>query len=273
MTLRVNPPRATQGGLVVAEVRSSDQLVSVKGNWNGREVGFWAESAVGPDGKMQVWKGLLGVDLEKPAGLYELTVFATQKGSDAVGCGARVAVAAGRFPTERLKVENQFVEPSPEQVHRAEEEREKLRKIYATATPDRLWRGAFRLPLENVATGGNFGRRRVLNGHPGSPHGGVDFPAPTGTPIHATQAGRVALAEDLFFSGNTVVLDHGLGIYTFYGHLSAISVKAGEDVAAGAVLGEVGATGRVTGPHLHWGLSVNRDRVNAMELVRALGRR
>ena len=112
---------------------------------------------------------------------------------------------------------------------------------------------------------------RILNGNPGSPHGGADFPAVTGTPVHAAQRGNVALAEELFFSGNTVVLDHGLGIYTFYGHLSEIDVKAGDALEAGAVLGKVGATGRVTGPHLHWGLTVERARVNPLLLVKLLG--
>jgi murein DD-endopeptidase MepM/ murein hydrolase activator NlpD len=195
----------------------------------------------------------------------------TKKGGDAVGCGAKVAVIAGRFPTENLKVENQFVEPNPEQAGRAKEEQLRLRAIYDTVTPDRLWKGKFLLPLEGARTGGNFGRRRVLNGQPGSPHSGVDFPAPTGTPVHATQTGRVVLAEALFFAGNTVVLDHGLGIYTLYGHLSKIGVGIGDEVEAGTELGKVGATGRVTGPHLHWGLAVNRQRVNAMELVRVLG--
>jgi len=99
----------------------------------------------------------------------------------------------------------------------------------------------------------------------------VDLPGTTGTPVHAAQRGRVALAEELFFSGNTVVVDHGLGIYTFYGHLSEIDVKAGDALETGAVLGKVGATGRVTGPHLHWGLTVERARVNPLFLVKLLG--
>jgi murein DD-endopeptidase MepM/ murein hydrolase activator NlpD len=99
----------------------------------------------------------------------------------------------------------------------------------------------------------------------------VDLLATTGTPVHATQRGRVVLAEELFFAGNTVVVDHGLGIYTLYGHLSEIDAKVGDDLEAGAVLGKVGATGRVTGPHLHWGLTVERARVNPLQLVRLLG--
>jgi murein DD-endopeptidase MepM/ murein hydrolase activator NlpD len=92
-----------------------------------------------------------------------------------------------------------------------------------------------------------------------------------GTPVHAAQRGRVVLAEELFFSGNTVVIDHGLGIYTFYGHLSEIDVKVGDELETSAVLGKVGATGRVTGPHLHWGLTVERARVNPLQIVVLLG--
>jgi murein DD-endopeptidase MepM/ murein hydrolase activator NlpD len=176
------------------------------------------------------------------------------------------------FATENLTVKKQFVEPDPEQVARAEAETKRLREIFDRVTPERLWDGPFREPLDGVFKGTNFGRRRVLNGHPGSPHGGVDFPAPTGTPVHASQKGRVVLAEDLFFSGNTVVVDHGLGIYTLYCHFSETDAKVGDMVEAGTVLGKVGATGRVTGPHLHWGLTVERARVNALDIVRVLGK-
>jgi len=270
--MRLSSARASQGSLIVIDVRSNEPLSGVKGSWDQRELGFWEESTSPAKGRTEHWRGLLGVDLEKAAGTYELTLFVTKKTGDAVGCGAEVAVRAGRFPTENLRVENQFVEPNPEQAAQAKEEQVRLRAIYDTVTPERLWHGNFLLPLEGARTGGNFGRRRVLNGQPGSPHSGVDFPAPTGTPVHATQAGRVVLAAALFFPGNTVVVDHGLGVYTLYGHLSEISVGAGDEVEAGTELGKVGATGRVTGPHLHWGLVVNRERVNAMELVRVLGR-
>jgi murein DD-endopeptidase MepM/ murein hydrolase activator NlpD len=98
----------------------------------------------------------------------------------------------------------------------------------------------------------------------------VDLPATTGTPVYAAQSGSVVLAEELYFPGNTVVVDHGLGIYTFYGHLSEISVKVGDEVKQGALLGKAGATGRVTGPHLHWGLSVNRARVDPLLILKLL---
>jgi murein DD-endopeptidase MepM/ murein hydrolase activator NlpD len=176
-------------------------------------------------------------------------------------------VRAGKFPTERLKVEKQFVQPDPQQQQRAEEDQKKMRAIYDTVTPERLWDGKFHLPLKGVTTGGNFGRRRILNGEARSPHAGVDFPAATGTPVLASQSGRVVLAEELYYSGNTVVLDHGYGIYTLYAHLSEIGVHPGDMVKTGMELGKVVATGRVTGPHLHWGLTIDHARVNAMEIA------
>ena len=215
-------------------------------------------------------RGLLGVDLEKAPGEYELKITGETASGEKMSCSVKVPVRQGRFATERLQVGKEFVEPSPEQVKRANEERQKLRDIFDNVTPERLWDGPFRIPLDGVTTGSNFGKRRILNGNPGSPHGGADLPGVTGTTVHAAQRGKVALAEELFFSGNTVVLDHGLGIYTFYGHLSEIDVKVGDVLEAGTVLGKVGATGRVTGPHLHWGLTVERARVNPMLLVKLL---
>jgi len=265
-TLRLSAPEASQGSLLLIELKSAKPLAEVQGEWNERIVPLWQE---GTDQGQR--RGLLGVDLEKAPGEYELKVTGQTAGGERISCNVMVAVQKGQFATEKLQVEKQFVEPSPEQVKRANEERQKLRDIFDRVALERLWDGPFRIPLDGVTTGSNFGKRRILNGNPGSPHGGMDLPGTTGTPVHAAQRGRVALAEELFFSGNTVVVDHGLGIYTFYGHLSQIDVKAGDALETGAVLGKVGATGRVTGPHLHWGLTVERARVNPLLLVRLLG--
>jgi murein DD-endopeptidase MepM/ murein hydrolase activator NlpD len=268
--LRLSSPQSSQGSLLVVEVRSAKPPAEIKGAWNEKEIPFWQEDAPGQKG-LDVRRALLGVDLEQAAGEYKLTVSDKIGDAEPATCSASVSVREGKFATERLAVAPNFVEPNPEQLARAEEERKRLREIFATVTPERLWHGPFRIPLDGVKTGGNFGRRRVLNGQPGSPHSGVDFPAPTGTPVHAAQRGRVVLAEPLYFSGNTVIVDHGLGVYTLYAHFSEIDAKPGDLVEAGALLGKVGATGRVTGPHLHWGLTVNRARVNALQLV-ALGK-
>ena len=274
--LKLSAPWSSQGGLLLLEFRSRKPLAEVTAEWNSKSVPFWQASAVARpassrDAGVDVRRTILGVDLEKPPGTYPLLVHIQTASGKPESCTLQIPVRAGRFATERLHVEKEFVEPSSEQIKRANQERDKLRAIFDQVTPQKLWDGDFRIPLDGVTTGGNFGKRRVLNGQPGSPHSGVDFPSPTGTPIHAAQRGRVALAQELFFSGNTVIVDHGLGIYTFYGHLSEIDVKAGDEVESGQVLGKVGATGRVTGPHLHWGLTVERARVNPLQLVKLLG--
>jgi murein DD-endopeptidase MepM/ murein hydrolase activator NlpD len=267
--LRLSAPDTAQGTLLIAEMRSPKPVSEVSGKWNERDVPFWqVKRKEQGASSVDIRKALLGVDLEKAAGKYDFTVAGQLQGGERVSCRATIEVREGHFATENLTVKKQFVEPNPEQEARAEAETKRLREIYDRVTPDRLWDGPFRVPLDGDFKGSNFGKRRVLNGHPGSPHGGVDFPAPTGTPVHAAQKGRVVLAEELYFSGNTVIVDHGLGIYTFYCHFSEIDAKVGDEVVAGTLLGKVGATGRVTGPHLHWGLQVEHTRVNALEILK-----
>jgi murein DD-endopeptidase MepM/ murein hydrolase activator NlpD len=288
--LQISSPESSQGSLLLLELRTPAPLSDVQGTWDGKDIPFWqelrssetsanenaAEDKPGDAKSAEAapasqWRALLGVDLELKAGEYPLSI--TGKAADStqqVSCGSPIAVREGKFATESLRVAPNFVEPNAEQLARAEAERQRLRSIFATITPQRLWSGSFRVPLDGVSTGGNFGKRRVLNGTPGSPHSGVDFPALSGTPIYAAQRGRVVLAEPLYFSGNTVILDHGLGLYTFYGHMESIDAKVGDLVDTGTLLGKVGATGRVTGPHLHWGLTLNRSRVNPLQLVSLL---
>lgn len=267
--LRLSSSTSTQGGLLLAELRSGEPLKEPKGKWDGKEVSFWNLKASGP-AKPIVYRALVGVDLELPAGKHEFAVGAATQTGEAVTCTANILVKSGHFAVESLQVAKQFVAPDPEQLKRSQEEQKRLREIFATITPERLWLGNFRIPLEGVTSGKNFGKRRILNGQAGSPHGGLDLPGVTGTPVYASQSGRIVLAEELFFPGNTVIVDHGLGIYTFYGHLSEISVKVGDEVGPAALLGKVGATGRVTGPHLHWALTVNHARVDPLQIVKLL---
>ena len=271
VTLHLSTPEPTQGSLLLLELRSSTQAVTeIKATWDNREIPFWQEPRA-DEKSPDVWRALLGVDLELKPETYPLTLTAKTESAEEVPCSATIDVKEGTFATESLKVAPNFVEPNPEQLARAEAERQRLRAIFATITPDRLWDGSFHYPLAGVTTGGNFGKRRILNGKAGAPHGGVDFPALAGTPVYAPQRGRVVLAEPLYFSGNTVVLDHGLGLYTFYAHFESISVQPGDLVDTGALLGKVGATGRVTGPHLHWAATVNRARTDPLQLISLLG--
>jgi murein DD-endopeptidase MepM/ murein hydrolase activator NlpD len=262
IVLKLNSAVASQGGLLLAEISGSKPSQEFSAEWDGRPIPLWRETPGSP-----MLHALVGIDLEKPPGRYQWKLSWTALDGKPIVCSLPITVHAGKFPTERLTVEKQFVQPDPVQQKRAEEDQKKMKAIYDTVTPEVLWKGKFVLPLKGVSTGGNFGRRRVLNGEARSPHAGVDFPAAAGTPVYATQSGKVVLAENLYYSGNTVVIDHGFGIYTLYAHLSEIGVHAGDPVEMSAEIGKVGATGRVTGPHLHWGLTVDHARVNALQIV------
>jgi murein DD-endopeptidase MepM/ murein hydrolase activator NlpD len=263
--LKLSSGAASQGSLLLAEISGAQPAQEFSAEWDGRPIPVWRETPASP-----ILHALLGVDLEKPAGRYEWKITWSAADGKPLACSLSVTVRAGKFPTEHLTVEKQFVQPDPEQQKRAEEDQKKMKAIYDTVTPEVLWKGKFVVPLKGVSTGGNFGRRRVLNGEARSPHAGVDFPAAAGTPVYAAQSGKVVLAENLYYSGNTVVIDHGFGIYTLYAHLSEIGVHAGDPVEASAEIGKVGATGRVTGPHLHWGLTIDHARVNALQIVQRL---
>jgi len=260
--LKLSSASAPQGSLLLAEISGAKPAQEFLAEWDGRPIPLWRETPGSP-----TLRALLGVDLEKPAGRYDWKISWSSTDGKPLTCSLPVTVRTGKFPTERLTVEKQFVQPDPEQQKRAEEDQKKMKAIYDTVTPEVLWKGKFVVPLKGVTTGGNFGRRRVLNGEARSPHAGVDFPAAAGTPVYAAQSGKVVLAENLYYSGNTVVIDHGFGIYTLYAHLSEIGVHAGDPVEASAEIGKVGATGRVTGPHLHWGLTIDHARVNALQIV------
>jgi murein DD-endopeptidase MepM/ murein hydrolase activator NlpD len=132
-----------------------------------------------------------------------------------------------------------------------------------------LWHGQFDAPVPGTATS-SFGRLTITNGKPAGRHQGADFRAATGTPVKAPNAGRVVLAQDLYFAGNTVIIDHGLGVFSLLAHLSRIAVRPGEIVARGDVVGESGATGRVTGPHLHWAVRLGDISVDPIALISVL---
>ena len=265
LTLKLSASVTPQGSLILADITGTKSLPDLTAEWDGNPTPLWKEGAA-----TKTQHGLLGVDLEKPPGKYELKISWNEPEGKAMTCSASVTVRKGQFRTESLKVDNQFVQPDAQQQKRAEEDQKKMKAIYDTVTPERLWGGKFRVPLKDVTTGGNFGRRRILNGQPRSPHAGVDFPAASGTPVLAAQSGKVVLAEELYYSGNTVVIDHGYGIYTLYAHLSEIGVKPGQDIAVSSEIGKVGATGRVTGPHLHWGLTIEHARVNGLDIVQRM---
>lgn len=260
--LRFSSGEPRQGSLLLLEVRATHPLVEPKAAWGSQLLRFWRENP-----SENIHRALVGVDLGREPGVSPFTFAAQLSNGHRLACSALLSVQESEFIVERLRVPRRFVEVSPKNRERARREGQILREVWGAVTPERFWEGKFLPPVEEVEAAGNFGRRRFLNGQPRSPHSGEDFPAPRGTPVRAAQRGRVALARNFFFSGNTVVLDHGLGLYTFYGHLESLAVKEGDVVEAGALVGRVGATGRVTGTHLHWAVRVNNTRVNPLDLL------
>jgi len=206
------------------------------------------------------WRALVGVDLEKRPGRYALTVVTASAREE------RALVVQRRvFRTRTLTVDPNLVNPPPEMRERIDQESRELRGIWNASSPDRLWR-AFVPPVPDPANSA-FGTRSVYNGEARSPHAGADFSSPQGRPVKAPAAGRVVLAGARYFTGNTVVIDHGMGLFSLLAHLSEIDVAAGATVAAGDEVGKVGATGRVTGPHLHWTVRLNGALVDPLSLL------
>jgi murein DD-endopeptidase MepM/ murein hydrolase activator NlpD len=250
---RVSPAAPTQGGIAVLEVDPTPETPAA--TWRGKPVHFWRDSPSEP------WRALLGVDLEQKPGAARVSL----RGPGA-RCAVSFSVTAGTFAEDRLTVPRRYVELNAKDAARAAREAARLAAVFRKVTTSRLWQGAFAVPIAGVQPSSSFGRRRILNGRPRSPHTGVDLGSPVGTPIHAMQRGRVVLDDDLFFSRRTVVLDHGLGLFSLYGHLSESRTETGRVVEAGEVIGLVGATGRVTAPHLHWAVRLGDARVNGLDL-------
>lgn len=212
--------------------------------------------------------GLIAIAYRQEPGSAELTL----KWSNAAGnhfYRMPFKIVAGKYRTDVLKVDPGRVNPSKKNIKRAKKEARRVKQIYAHGSNDGLWDGDFLLPMDSRITS-PFGNRRLFNGELKSYHNGVDFRAPVGSPVFASNAGVVRLAEDLFYSGKVVIIDHGNFIFTIYAHLSKIQVKAGLRIEKGRQLGLTGATGRVSGPHLHWGVKVNGYAVNPIQFVNVM---
>jgi murein DD-endopeptidase MepM/ murein hydrolase activator NlpD len=205
---------------------------------------------------------IVGIGLDEKVGRKLLVVDSAQGHAE-----IPFDVTAKAYPEQRLTLPPDKVNPPPEVMPRIERETKLTQEQFArysdlTASP---------FPLLQPATGrisSNFGMRRILNGEPKSPHAGLDFAAPLGAPVKAPAAGRVTLVGDFYFTGNVVFVDHGGGMVSMMCHLSAVDVHEGDVVARGQLLGRVGATGRATGPHLHWAVSLNDERVDPSMLLK-----
>lgn len=203
----------------------------------------------------QQWVALVGIPLLVQPGVYHVV--------DSQHNNYAFTVYNKQYPVQYVKIKQRhFVNPNPAELQRIQYES----KLMATAlaTP---WRATTYspLPLKQPIQGqlsSSFGWRRYFNGQPRKPHSGLDIAAPLGTPVLAPSPGQVVNTGNYFFTGNTVLIDHGQGIVTLYGHLNQIKVIEGQAIETGQIIGTVGKTGRATGPHLHWGVSLNQAMIN-----------
>jgi Peptidase family M23 len=251
--------RAVQPGeLVVLSIAAPDGLTTITVHAFGHAVDAYKAEDGG-------WRALVGIDLDVKPGTYRVAV---QAGS-AEG-SLDLAVRPRTFRTRTLTVDPAFVTPPESEQERIVRDAKLLEEVWRSSAPERLWNGPFVRPVPQPANSA-FGTRSVFNGQPRNAHGGADFLSPAGTPIVAPNAGRIVVARGLYFSGNTVVIDHGLGMFSMLAHLSAFDVHEGDRVAAGDSVGRVGATGRVTGPHLHWAVRASGARVDPLSVLEVLG--
>jgi murein DD-endopeptidase MepM/ murein hydrolase activator NlpD len=234
---------------------------AVDGEWMGQKFAFFR----GRDGR--TWFALAGVDVEGAVGPSTLQIHVKTTGGAARDLSQSVEIHEAHYRTGSLSVAPQFVEPGPEAMKEIDAEVALKAKVFAASAPEPLWSGSFHAPVTAAPTD-SFGTRRTFNGKLASVHKGMDFRARMGTPVHAGNRGVVVLARKLYFEGNCVAIDHGMGLYTISMHLSRIDVHEGERVAKGQLLGLSGATGRVTGPHLHWAVRWEGAYLDPAKLLR-----
>jgi peptidase M23-like protein len=237
----------------------------IEGEWLGRPLQFFSRSSRTGDA-VTAWYALAGVDVEAPSGPSTLKI-TVRSHNTSREITSTIAIHPAHYHTSSITVEPKFVEPGPDDQKRIEAAAKAKEKALAQSADQPLWSGSFVAPVKAQATD-SFGTRRMFNGKLASIHKGTDFRARTGTPVMAGNSGTVILAQPLYYEGNCVMIDHGLGLTSISMHLSRIDVKPGQRVTKGQQIGLSGATGRVTGPHLHWAIRWQGGYLDPAKLLR-----
>jgi len=254
--MQLDPPAVVQGGVVTLRYLGVPPASAVA-RWFSRPLFLHpTDSGV---------QRLLGVDLETEPGRYQIPIRVETRTGEIERFQLELEVEPRSRSVEALTLPDVMVSPKlPETLTRIDREVEQLKALYQLDTPPRF-SDQFRLPVSDPI-GSRFGLQRILNGQPRSPHSGVDFRSPLGRLVHAPAPAMVVATGDYYFTGRTVVLNHGGGLISLYAHLDRVLVAEGEVIDIGQALGEVGATGRATGAHLHWSLRLNAARVDPLAL-------
>jgi len=253
MGIRIVPKVLKPGDAFMVVVTTGSSITEISGEVFGKKLYFVSGE--------QGYIALSGVDLTVKPGKYPLVIESGQKKSV-----RKIRVVKKWFGKEVLHLPPEQVFLSEEDLKRVEEEKQRLDVIWKEELQGRFWDGPFILPVKG-RFGSGFGLRRIINGEWRSPHMGQDIKALEGTPVSACNTGSVVFIDELFFSGKSIIIDHGQGLYSMYFHLSEVSVSQGQEVSKGQIIGKVGATGRAMGPHLHWGVRLQGMRVDPMSLI------
>lgn len=254
LIVELRPAEVIPGDVYLIKVSSVEAPV---GEFNGKEIRFFKTG----DKK---FIALVPIDIDTPSGDYKITI----RNSEGIKY-LDLRVNPHDFPTERLTLPEEKVTLRPEDEKRVEEEYLLLEGLFAKTT-ERMWGDTFIQPVDTKPST-EFGIRRIINNKKTSIHKGVDYRGRKGSPVKAMNSGRVVLTRELFYGGKTAIIDHGMGIFSVYMHLSGFNVLEGEDVSAGEVIGFIGDTGRANGPHLHISIRLNGISINPLSLLR-LGR-
>lgn len=236
------PAKLVNGSPVLFQIAGAARMKSISGTWFGRQLNFFRSA--------NSWYALAGVPVEAAPKKYELRLTEISAGGKQVELKREIRIAQASYPKITVKVAKQFTEPNPEQVRQINADKEVKQKTFATETPERLWSGQFIAPA-SAPISDVFGTARVFNQQVQSRHLGLDFGVPAGTSVQAINRGTVILAQQLYFEGGFVVIDHGQGLFSLYLHLSEFRVKEGDQVEPGQIIALSGGSGRATGPHLH----------------------
>lgn len=237
------PTKLVRGSAVLFQVNTPAGVSALSGRWFGHQLKFSARKT------QKGFYALAGIPVETAPGLYDLELDGTgiPGGWHVV---KKIRIAPAQYPRIAITVAKQFTEPSPQQLKQIDADKQVKQTVFSKSAENQLWLGDFQAPVQ-AAVSGVFGTERVFNGKVQSRHLGLDFAVPSGTPIAAVNAGTVVLAEDLYFEGGFIVIDHGQGLMSLYLHLSSFKVQQGDEVSAGQIIGDSGGSGRATGPHLH----------------------
>lgn len=256
------PNELHQGSPMFLTVELQRPATRVTGNFVEKPITFFPDAT-----DRKKWHALAGVDLDAQAGQYGLDVTASLAGGRVAHSSQQVTVAAGDFTTGDITVPENYVNPTDVEQKQIAADEVLKKRAYAHSAAYPLWTGDFVKPV-NAASTPTFGESRILNEEKTSLHTGTDFPVHEGTAVVVSNSGTVVLVRDLFYEGNTVIVDHGLGVFTVYLHMSRIDVHEGDKLEKGAKLGLSGASGRVTGPHVHFGVRWNGAWLDPVQLLR-----